>query len=324
MKSISVVIPNFNGRELLGQNLPHLFYALFTSGVTDYEIIVADDASRDGSVDYLLKTFPEVLVISHPVNSGFAGNCNSGIFVSSKELVFLLNTDVELTEGFFIPLMKYFDRQDTFGVMSRIIGLDTDKIQDGAKFPDCSFGHIGSTLNYRSETQTTLYTLFLSGANALMDREKLLELGGFDELFNPYYAEDVDLGLRAWKLGYKCYYDDTAVCRHPVSATIKKEKPDKVLRVSKRNKMFLHYIHLGLIERIAYVLMLTLKTALRKIMRHEVYVQAYKDFVRMIPEADESRQRIRALQQSRRVAYSLREVSSLIKRSIGSTPITKF
>ena len=61
-------------------------------------------------------------------------------------------------------------------------------------------------------------------------------LGGFDEIFNPYYAEDVDLGIRAWKVGYKCYYDDTALCRHPLSATIQKEQPKKVKKAKENSK----------------------------------------------------------------------------------------
>ncbi len=324
MKSISVVIPNYNGRELLARNLPTIYSALATSGVTDFEILVPDDASKDTSVGFLKENYPEIVVIEHSMNKGFGGNSNSGIMRSSKDLVFMLNSDVEVTDGYFTPLMKYFDKQDTFGVMSRIIGLDNDRVQDGAKFPDYSFGRIGSTLNYRSETQSTLYTLFLSGANALMDRQKLLELGGFDEIFNPYYAEDVDLGLRAWKVGYKCYYDDTAVCRHPVSVTIKKEMPQKVLTISKRNKMYVHYIHLEMVERMAYLAVLTIKTFLRLLMGNKIYVTAYYAFIRTIPEANRSRERLRKLQQSHHYSSTMREIKQEILESIGTSPITKF
>lgn len=171
MRSISIVIPNYNGRELLERNLPFVYRALSTSGVTDYEIIIPDDASKDASVEFLRESYPAIQVITHSANKGFGGNSNSGIFKSDKELVLLLNSDVELTDGFFIPLMPYFDNQDTFGVMSRIIRIDSHAVQDGAKYPDYSFGHIGPNLNYRSESQSSLYTLFLSGANALMERK---------------------------------------------------------------------------------------------------------------------------------------------------------
>ncbi|MBK9248054.1 MAG: glycosyltransferase family 2 protein [Ignavibacteria bacterium] len=324
MKSISVVIPNYNGRELLERNLPFVYLALSTSGVTDYEIIIPDDVSTDTSIEFLQTQYPQILVIPHLVNSGFGGNSNSGIFASSKELVLLLNTDVELTDGYFIPLMQYFDNPDTFGVMSRIIGLNSDEVQDGAKYPDYTFGHIGATLNYRSKTQSTLYTLFLSGANALFDRKKLLELGGFDELYNPYYAEDVDLSLRAWKIGYKCYYDDTAVCRHPVSATIKREKPRKVKIITKRNKMYIHYIHLEMLERVVFLLVMSLKTMLRALMFHSVYVLAYFAFIKTISQCNKSRKRIQELQQIHQSTMTLKDIRTLIQQSIKKSPITKF
>lgn len=324
MKSISVVIPNYNGKDLLKRNLPHVYHALDSSGITDYEIIVADDCSRDGSVDFLLKEFPEVLVIAHPGNFGFAENVNSGIFASCKELVLVLNTDVELTEGFFIPLIPYFDRPNTFGVMSRIIALDSDHVHDGAKYPDYSFARIGSTTNYRCSDKSSLYTLFLSGANALIDRLKLLELGGFDVMYSPYYAEDVDLGLRAWKVGYRCYYDDTAYCRHSLSETIQKEKPAKVRTISKRNKMYLHYVHLENGERTIYLALLALKTAVRALLFQRVYVDAYKEFTKMRSEADRARERIGTIQKYHQFAMTMKDIRTTILESIGTSPITKF
>ena len=324
MRSISIVIPNYNGRELLERNLPFVYRALSTSGVTDYEIIIPDDASKDASVEFLRESYPAIQVITHSANKGFGGNSNSGIFKSDKELVLLLNSDVELTDGFFIPLMPYFDNQDTFGVMSRIIRIDSHAVQDGAKYPDYSFGHIGPNLNYRSESQSSLYTLFLSGANALMERKKLIELGGFDEIFNPYYVEDVDLSLRAWKIGYKCYYDDSAVCRHPLSATIKKEKPQKIKMISKRNKIYLHYIHLELIELIYFLLIVTIRTALGALMFHRVNVGAYIAFIRTFPQANKSRKRIQELQQKHQSAMTMRDIRFFIKQSIGASPISKF
>lgn len=324
MKSISVVIPNYNGKDLLKRNLPHVYRALDTSGITDYEIIVADDYSKDGSVEFLLKEFPGVLVIAHPGNFGFAVNTNSGIFASSKDLVLVLNSDVELTEGFFIPLLHYFDRPNTFGVMSRIIALDSDHVQDGAKYPDYSYARIGSTTNYRSSEKSSLYTMFLSGANALIDRQKLLELGGFDEMFSPYYAEDVDLGLRAWKVGYRCYYDDTAYCRHSLSETIQKETPAKVRTISKRNKMYLHYVHLDGSEQKVYLALLAIKAALRAMLSQTVYVQAYQEFKKMIDEADRARDHIREIQEHHQFAMSMKDIRATILASIGDAPITKF
>jgi GT2 family glycosyltransferase len=84
----------------------------------------------------------------------------------------------------------------------------------------------------------------LSGANALVRREYLMELGGFCELFNPYYSEDVDLGLQAWRSGWKLYFQPLSICYHAQSSTIKKLPNERVRMIAKRNKHFLHFLHL--------------------------------------------------------------------------------
>jgi GT2 family glycosyltransferase len=324
MKSISVVIPNYNGKILLEHNLPFVYLALESSGITDYEIIIPDDGSTDNSVEFIRTHYPDIIVLEHRTNRGFAGNSNSGIFRSDKELVFLLNSDVELTEFYFLPLMKYFDKPDTFGVMSRIIALHSDTVQDAAKYPEYSFGNIISTINYQSTTQTTLYTLFLSGANSLIAREKLIELGGFDELFNPYYSEDVDLGLRAWRLGYKCYYDNDAICRHPNSATISKEQPNKVKIISKRNKMYLHFIHLNNSELCYFLAVLLIKSFLRLLLLDFNYVQSFYMFITTIKQCSQSKNKLAVLQKMKHQTLRLRNVYSIIEQSARTSSITKF
>ena len=197
-KSISVVIPNYNGRSLLEANLPSVFAALAASGV-EHEVIVADDASTDDSVAYLEANHPNVTVVKSEQNGGFSTNINKGLRAATRELVFALNSDVRLTEDYFTPLLEYFDRPDTFGVMGSIMTEDGARLLDGAKYPAYSFGRIRSTLNYRLADGVArgdwLPTLFLSGANALIDREKLNRAGWFSELFSPFYGEDVELGI---------------------------------------------------------------------------------------------------------------------------------
>ena len=248
MKSISVIIPNFNGEDLLKENIPPLYNALSTSGIIDYEVVVPDDASTDGSIKFLENNYPEIIIVKNRENKGFSGNVNTGIKISKKDLVFILNSDVILLDKYFSPLLKYFEMEDTFGVMSRIISMESYKIQDGAKYPQYTFGRITTTKNYLVKNRTTLYSLYMSGANSLVDRRKLLSLGGFNEFFNPYYSEDADLGITAWRAGYKIYYEHDSICRHPNSSTIKKEHKKKVKTVAKRNKIILHYLHLDNFE----------------------------------------------------------------------------
>ncbi|MDR1342680.1 MAG: glycosyltransferase family 2 protein [Prevotellaceae bacterium] len=293
MYSISVVIPNFNGINLLKENIPHVYRALSTSGIVDYEIIVADDASVDGSVSFIRQTFPEIIVVQSSQNRGFAGNANIGIRAAQKELVLILNSDVQLTDGYFTSQLRYFREEDTFGVMGRIVSMTDDRIQDGAKYPMIGFTSIRATKNYTCKARTSLYTFFLSGANALVDRKKLEVLDGFNEVFNPYYAEDVDLGLNAWRYGYKLYYEHTAVCRHPNSATIKKEPAEKVKIAIKRNKVCLHYLHLDGIELLAFIAKSLLKAIFRLLVADTRYLKAVKHLWRLRHELRRQKKRLK-------------------------------
>jgi GT2 family glycosyltransferase len=228
-----------------------------------------------------------------------------------------------LTDDYFSQLLEYFDKQDTFGVTGRIIGLHSDKIQDGAKYPKYFFGNISSTTNYICKSRSALYSFFLTGANALIDRKKLMELGGFNELFNPYYGEDVDLGLRAWRLGYKCYYEHSAICRHPNSATIKKEPPEKIKIISSRNKMYLHFIHLNGFELLFYQIKLIFKVILRPLILDVKYLKSFWMFISSIKICLDQKKRFKELQKAKNVHLTIKDVVTLIKESNKDYSIVK-
>jgi len=213
-KSISVVIPNYNGRHLLEQNLPSVYEAL-NNTKTDFEIIITDDCSTDSSVAFIRQNYPLVRLIINDKNQGFSVSCNKGIALAEKDLILLLNTDIELNKDYFENQFKYFDLPDTFGVMSKIIGAKNGETQDTARFLKYSGFKIKANNFYHLENEDFLTpTAYLSGANALIDTKKLKGIGGFDEIFSPFYCEDFELGLRAWRLGWKCYYDPKSYCIH--------------------------------------------------------------------------------------------------------------
>lgn len=323
-RSISVVIPNYNGKDLLESNIPHVYNALKTSGITDFEIIISDDASKDQSVNFLKKNYPEIILIENKTNKGFSGNTNSGIFRATKSLVLILNSDVVLTDHYFEYLIPYFDSSCTFGVMGRIVSPDSRTIQDGAKYPASVFGRIRAGTNYLIKDQSSHLSLFLLGANALVDREKLFEIGGFDEIFNPYNSEDVDLGLRAWRLGYKCYYEHRAICKHQFSTTLKKEPNQKVKMISNRNVMILHYIHLNTQESIYYFTSLIFRTFFRTLMLDTLFLKSFYMFLFSINDCKNSKAKFTMLQQQKDIDTSFRDVTGLILQRIGQSTIRKF
>ncbi|RRN77012.1 glycosyltransferase family 2 protein, partial [Pseudoxanthomonas sp. SGD-10] len=222
MKSVSVVIPNYNGKELFEKYFAHNLKILTSLGEAT-QIIVVDDGSFDGSVNYLEENYADkITLIKINPNRGFSHACNQGIAIAKNDLVFLLNTDVRLEENYFDKLFKYFELENTFGVMGRVIGMYDDTIQEAARSPKISGRKIKpSNFFYIPEPSTFTPTFYLSGAIALIDNRKLKELNGFNELFNPFYGEDQELSIRAWRMGWECYYEHEAICRHEVSGSTK-------------------------------------------------------------------------------------------------------
>jgi len=278
--SISVVIPNYNGSEILVETIRCAIKALETSQVTDYEIIVSDDASVDDSIQVIKANFQDVLVIQTLHNTGFAGNVNRGIFKAQKELIFLLNSDVHLTEGYFTSLIPMFANEKTFGVMGAIKDAETLKNQDGAKYPKIILYNIESNKNIMSE-KVILPTFFLSGANALIRASYLKKIGGFCELFNPYYSEDVELGIRAWRMGWELYFQPQAICFHETSSTIKKIDSQSVQLIAKRNKYILHSLHLPKMLRFIYILNISLNSLFKLLVGKKVHFLALVSFWKM-------------------------------------------
>ncbi|MEK7580970.1 MAG: glycosyltransferase family 2 protein [Patescibacteria group bacterium] len=205
---ISVVIPNYNGRDILTKTLPYVI-----KNCPNSEIIVVDDASSDDSVTLLHKKFKKVRVVRLKKNKGFANAANSGILTATNKLVLLLNSDVAPRNGFLNPALKYFNesKNKVFAVglcdFSHENGRIVKKGRGGIYFKQ------GFLLHYPAVIERGA-TLWTSGGSSLINREIFLKLGGFDTLFKPFYWEDIDLGWRAWKQGYKCFFEPLSIVDH--------------------------------------------------------------------------------------------------------------
>ncbi|WP_149243564.1 glycosyltransferase family 2 protein [Dyadobacter sp. 32] len=283
MKSISVVIPNYNGKHLFEKYFEHNFKVLKSLG-QDVQIIVIDDASTDDSVAYLQENYGDkIVLLQKDTNSGFSDTCNIGIEKAENDLIFLLNTDVTVEADYFEKLYKYFDLEDTFGVMGRIIGMDDDLIREAARTPKIMGRKIKSgDFFHVSDRNTLTPTFYLSGAIALMDTKKLKAMNGFNEMFNPYYCEDQELSIRAWRLGWKCYYEHNAVCRHEVSASTKNHNQKRAIKkIHFRNRYYVHYLHLNDFDLKLWHLQVIFCDVLLGILTLQFYkAEAYMDFLK--------------------------------------------
>jgi GT2 family glycosyltransferase len=312
--SISVVIPNYNGRHILLDTIRFAIKALETSQIIDYEVIVSDDASVDDSIELVQNNFKNVILVQSDVNTGFSGNVNRGIFSSSKELILLLNSDVHLTEGYFNSLIPLFSNEKTFGVMGVIKDIKSLEIQDGAKYPKLFLYNIESNKNLISENKV-LPTFFLSGANALIRASYLKRIGGLCELFNPYYSEDVELGIRVWRMGWEMYFQPDAICYHELSTTIKKINSHKVQLIAKRNKYILHALHLPQALKILYLLNIMLNAIFKLFIGKKLNFLALLSFFNMYSKIRVEMKLRRSLVENK-YSLSLFESVEKIKRQL--------
>lgn len=319
---ISVIIPNYNGVDLLSQTLDASKNALLNIGLP-FEIIVSDDHSTDNSVCWLKENYPDIKILENGENRGFAVSVNKGVAASRFSKVLLLNSDVELSPEYFTNQLKYFDKADTFGVMGRIVGWEDNITQDGAKYPAFHGLKIKTSRNYiladEDQMKNGLFTMYLCGANAFIDKNKFLLLGGFNELFSPFYIEDYDLSLRAWRLGFKCYFDYNSICRHKSSVTIKSKNSKRFIStIYDRNKFILHAIHLESIRRIGWFLQLLPECMIRLVMFRWTYFLSLYLFLRSFRKIRQSIKMFRRVADSTGCKKSVNEVASVIVSSVDS------
>lgn len=226
---ISVVIPNYNGEDLLLKNLPYVIKAKNNSKNRILEIIIVDDASTDQSVDLIKKNFPEVKLIKHTKNRGFSSSVNTGVRTSKGELIALLNTDVIPEEDFLESVLGHFKDPQVFAVSLHEKGYGPAK----GVFKDGFIQH-----EPLSESKKARNTFWVNGGSGVFRRNVWLKLGGMDEkLLNPFYWEDIDLCYRALKSGYGLLWEPRAKVLHQHESTIGKLPLKHRQRIQERNQL---------------------------------------------------------------------------------------
>src|SRR5579883_335449 len=222
--SASVVIPNWNGRDLLEKYLPSVIAAM--SDHPDNEVIVVDNGSEDGSAEFVRQQFPQVKLVALEKNLGFGGGSNAGFQAAKNDIVVLLNSDMRVDRHFLAPLLKGFDNDPlTFAVSCQIFFSDPNKLREETGLTQVWWQDGGLRVRHRLDDEVTdLYPCFYGGGGSCaFDRRKFFELGGFDELLAPFYLEDTDLGYLAWKRGWKVLYQPQSIVFHEHRGTIGKK-----------------------------------------------------------------------------------------------------
>ncbi len=191
---LSIVIPSWNGLDLLREHLPSVLRA--RGEVASAEILVVDDGSEDGTSRALPRERPEVRLVRRPGRGGFAVAANAGVAEAAGSLVLLLNNDVELREGAVARLAQAARSGNVFAAVPEIVraGTRVDESWTTLRF---SRGVVSAGVGEPGRGAPA----YACGGAMAFRREVFAALGGFDPLFSPFYWEDVDLSYRARKRG---------------------------------------------------------------------------------------------------------------------------
>lgn len=273
---ISIVIPNYNGAELLKKNIPSVlkacrYYSKETKNPT--ELIVVDDASKDNSREYMQSLAPDyddsivsIKTLYHKINKGFSEAMNTGIAECKYPIVVSLNSDVKVSSDFLIYLVKHFSNSNVFSVKCHSV------------LPDGTVESVKKVILHRGLVQTetdkksyseSVELIYSDAGSCAYDRVKLNLLGNFDALYSPFYFEDCDLGYRALKRGWRNIYEPESIVYHEHNQSVK-----KVVKNMNQNPYFIRNRELFNIKNIY-------EPSLRKQARNFYWIRLIKALIKI-------------------------------------------
>ena len=250
MQKVAVVILNWNGREMMRKYLPSVLKCSCTGGL-DCSVIVADNASTDGSLDMLKAEFPEVDTIVLDQNYGFADGYNRALRQVDAEYYLLLNSDVEIRqEGWLVPMVKYMDGHPDCAVCQpKLMALrNPDEFEyagaaggflDKYGYPFCR-GRIFSVVEKdRGQYDECVPLLWATGAALMVRSKDYWEAGGLDGRFFAH-MEEIDLCWRLRTMGRAivCIAESTAY--QLGGATLNQGNPRKTFLNFRNNLLMLY------------------------------------------------------------------------------------
>jgi GT2 family glycosyltransferase len=233
---VSVVVPNWNGMRFVGMCLDSLAKLDFE----DYEVIVVDNGSTDGSREMIEEKYPHVRLLKLPYNMGFAIACNEGIKASNAEYIVLLNNDIEVTSDWLRELYEGMERHPECGMgTTKMMFLDQRDVfyNTGDLFHSWSAGGgRGQGEKDLGQYEREEYVFGACAGAGIYRRDFFNKVGLFDEDFF-IFAEDVDLNMRGQLQGLKTVYLPKAKVYHIGTATVGLYS-DRYVYLCKRNDIW--------------------------------------------------------------------------------------
>ena len=243
---VSVVIPNYNGIAFLDSVLA----SLEGQTLSNFEVILVDNGSTDGSCSFVTANYPWVHLIELSENFGFCGAVNAGIRAAKAPYVLLLNNDTEVKEDFVEEMLAAIRRhKNAFSCGARMVQYhDRDRLDDVGNYY-CALGWSfargrGKDIHaYETEDK-----IFSACAGAAIYRKKIIEKIGYFDEEHFAYLEDTDIGYRARIYGYENWYAPKAIVYHVGSGTSGSRYNQFKTRYSSRNNIYLIYKNMPLLQ----------------------------------------------------------------------------
>jgi len=247
MKIVSIIIPHYNGKDLLYNCIDSIYNNIT---IENFEIIVVDNASTDDSVKHIETSFPEVIIVKNKNNVGYSGGCNIGAENANGKYLLFLNNDTEHSNQWIEKLVNFLDENpDVFSAQPKILNINNKEYFDyaggaGGFIDHFCFPYVKGRIFNTLEKDTGQYNqqskIFWSSGAAMIVRADIFnQLNGFDEIYFAY-MEEIDLCWRAQALGYKIFSIPDSLIYHYGKQTIK-ENTIKSHYLNHRNSWILFF-----------------------------------------------------------------------------------
>jgi len=232
--TFSIIIVTWNGLRHLKQFLP----SVTETNYPNFEIIIADNHSNDGTAEWLNSNYPECRVVTFDRNYGYCGGNNRAVPYTSGDILLFLNNDAQVDPNWLTPLNSLFSKDPKAAILQpKILSHKNPEyfeyagaaggMIDRLGYPFCRgrlFDHVEAD-NGQFDDQAEIF--WASGAAFAVRKEIFNELGGFDEDFE-FHMEEIDLCWRAWNCGYKTRFQHQSVVYHLGGGSLPMNSPRKV------------------------------------------------------------------------------------------------
>jgi GT2 family glycosyltransferase len=208
----SILILNWNGRHFLEALLPSVRVAVERCP-GNHEVIVIDNGSTDDSVGLLAERFPWARLVRLPENRFFIRGNRAGVEAATRDILVFLNNDMRVEPDFLVELLAPFGPPDLFAVTARIAMDAEHKVETGRTRLQFRSGAFHALQSDGPEAPL-IPAMWAGGGSSAFDRRKYAELGGFEDLYDPFYVEDMSLSYQAWRRGWRVVFAPKALVHH--------------------------------------------------------------------------------------------------------------